>query len=187
MCPTEQDFRKPHCRDTTHAGHRLLLETPATGGSPVHVKRRGGRVVYCAGLENRRAERLRGFESHPLRTLQSRQKSNPGMRTKFDCQRDSASDNARSAIIAEHAIGMIIPPPPIPRSRQKPNRGMRTRFDCLARLPASLALRVSRVSGSYPGRNPVATCCQRDRASYNVRNATFAEPVTGGIIPPGSA
>ena len=24
-------------------------------------------MVYCAGLENRRAERLRGFESHPLR------------------------------------------------------------------------------------------------------------------------
>ena len=29
--------------------------------------RRGGRAVYCTGLENRRGESLRGFESHPLR------------------------------------------------------------------------------------------------------------------------
>ena len=33
------------------------------------------------------------------------------MRTKFDCQRDSAPNNARSAIIAEPAIGGIIPTP----------------------------------------------------------------------------
>jgi hypothetical protein len=29
--------------------------------------RRGGRAVDCAGLENRKAERSREFESHPLR------------------------------------------------------------------------------------------------------------------------
>ena len=29
-------------------------------------------MVYCAGLENRRAERLRGFESHPLRVFARR-------------------------------------------------------------------------------------------------------------------
>jgi hypothetical protein len=28
---------------------------------------RGGRAVECAGLENRKAERPREFESHPLR------------------------------------------------------------------------------------------------------------------------
>jgi hypothetical protein len=28
---------------------------------------RGGRAVDCAGLENRKAERPREFESHPLR------------------------------------------------------------------------------------------------------------------------
>ena len=33
------------------------------------TQRRGGRVVDCAGLENRRAARSRGFESHPLRHL----------------------------------------------------------------------------------------------------------------------
>jgi hypothetical protein len=26
-------------------------------------------VVYCTGLENRRSERIRGFESHSLRTI----------------------------------------------------------------------------------------------------------------------
>src|SRR3954452_19350051 len=30
--------------------------------------RRGGRAVDCAGLENRKAERAREFESHPLRS-----------------------------------------------------------------------------------------------------------------------
>ena len=38
---------------------------------------RGGRVVDGSGLENRRAERHRGFESHPLRSLESL-KSQPG-------------------------------------------------------------------------------------------------------------
>jgi hypothetical protein len=28
---------------------------------------RDGRAVYCTGLENRRPERVRGFESHSLR------------------------------------------------------------------------------------------------------------------------
>src|SRR5216117_797101 len=32
--------------------------------------RRGGRAVDCAGLENRKAERPREFESHPLRQQQ---------------------------------------------------------------------------------------------------------------------
>src|SRR5438270_10568862 len=31
--------------------------------------RRGGRAVDCAGLENRKAERPREFESHPLREI----------------------------------------------------------------------------------------------------------------------
>ncbi len=31
--------------------------------------RRGGRAVDCAGLENRKAERPREFESHPLRSI----------------------------------------------------------------------------------------------------------------------
>ena len=31
--------------------------------------RRGGRVIDCSGLENRRTERYRGFESLPLRNL----------------------------------------------------------------------------------------------------------------------
>jgi hypothetical protein len=33
------------------------------------LARRGGRAVDCAGLENRKAERPREFESHPLRSL----------------------------------------------------------------------------------------------------------------------
>src|SRR5260370_13244296 len=32
---------------------------------------RGGRAVDCAGLENRKAERPREFESHPLRNIDS--------------------------------------------------------------------------------------------------------------------
>src|SRR4029077_12148453 len=35
---------------------------------PIH-SRRGGRAVDCAGLENRKAEWPREFESHPLRQL----------------------------------------------------------------------------------------------------------------------
>lgn len=31
--------------------------------------RKGGRVVYGTGLENRRTERYREFESHPFRQL----------------------------------------------------------------------------------------------------------------------
>jgi putative endonuclease len=33
----------------------------------LRLLRRGGRAVDCAGLENRKAERSREFESHPLR------------------------------------------------------------------------------------------------------------------------
>ncbi len=35
--------------------------------SPISILWRGGRAVDCAGLENRKAERPREFESHPLR------------------------------------------------------------------------------------------------------------------------
>ena len=42
---------------------RLLVKTTSNDN------RRGGRVVDCASLENWRAERFRGFESHPLRHL----------------------------------------------------------------------------------------------------------------------
>jgi hypothetical protein len=39
--------------------HRSLITNPG----------RGGRAVDCAGLENRKAERPRKFESHPLRII----------------------------------------------------------------------------------------------------------------------
>ena len=39
--------------------------------------RRGGRVVECTGLENRRAARYRGFESHPLRNKFGQARSAP--------------------------------------------------------------------------------------------------------------
>ena len=32
-----------------------------------YVLWKGGRAVYCNGLENRRTERYREFESHPFR------------------------------------------------------------------------------------------------------------------------
>jgi hypothetical protein len=38
--------------------------------SPHNLSRRGGRAVDRAGLENRKAERPREFESHPLRQCQ---------------------------------------------------------------------------------------------------------------------
>ena len=45
-----------------------LKNAPPPSSLPAtHHSRRGGRVVDCAGLENRRAARSRGFESHPLR------------------------------------------------------------------------------------------------------------------------
>jgi hypothetical protein len=40
--------------------------------SPITSFRRGGRAVDRAGLENRKAERSREFESHPLRPYDSR-------------------------------------------------------------------------------------------------------------------
>ena len=57
---------------------------------------RGGRVVDCAGLENRRAERLRGFESHLLRHLSAQRILivEGGMRTQFD--RRAAAKTERS-------------------------------------------------------------------------------------------
>ena len=43
-------------------------------------------MVDCAGLENRRAARFRGFESHLLRHKSAQRilKSEGGMRTQFD-------------------------------------------------------------------------------------------------------
>jgi hypothetical protein len=50
---------------------RANLSVPAILPAPIltPVFRRGGRAVDCAGLENRKAERPREFESHPLRQL----------------------------------------------------------------------------------------------------------------------
>jgi hypothetical protein len=47
----------------------MLLYYRPDHSSPItdRVSRRGGRAVDCAGLENRKAERPREFESHPLR------------------------------------------------------------------------------------------------------------------------
>ena len=46
-----------------------MARSPALAGANPW---RGGRVVDGSGLENRRAERHRGFESHPLRCLRTR-------------------------------------------------------------------------------------------------------------------
>ena len=53
-------------------------------------------MVDCAGLENRRAERLRGFESHLLRHLSAQRILivEGGMRTQFD--RRAAAKTERS-------------------------------------------------------------------------------------------
>src|SRR5437867_259405 len=40
---------------------------PQAGVNAAGYSWRGGRAVDCAGLENRKAERPREFESHPLR------------------------------------------------------------------------------------------------------------------------
>jgi len=179
-------------------------------------------------------ETSRSFiESHPLRSLRSRQLLIRGMRTKFDClarrpaslalwvsrtresypgrtraatccQRASAPDNARSAIIAEPAIGGIIPTPSAlceadydqapwdenevrlphsPPARLPPGNT----FDlphCTRRYCAGVALRPSRARESYPGRTRAATCCQRASAPGNARSAIIAEPAIGGIIQP---
>src|SRR5437870_6852288 len=42
---------------------------PQAGVNAAGYSWRGGRAVDCAGLENRKAERPREFESHPLRHL----------------------------------------------------------------------------------------------------------------------
>ena len=45
-----------------------LAQPPSDGTIPaILTNRRGGRAVDRAGLENRKAERPREFESHPLR------------------------------------------------------------------------------------------------------------------------
>ena len=54
-------------------------------------------MVDCAGLENRRAARFRGFESHLLRHKFAKRILNPegGMKTQFD--RLEEAKTARSA------------------------------------------------------------------------------------------
>src|SRR5437773_10948227 len=50
----------------------IHLAAEAVGGTILSVKtRRGGRVVYGSGLENRQGASPRGFESHPLRHCKS--------------------------------------------------------------------------------------------------------------------
>ena len=52
------------------AGNAAILRADSTDHrSLVTISRRGGRAVDCAGLENRKAERPREFESHPLRSI----------------------------------------------------------------------------------------------------------------------
>src|ERR1044072_1944211 len=46
-----------------------VMEEWSNGFSTERTLRRGGRAVDRAGLENRKAERSREFESHPLRSL----------------------------------------------------------------------------------------------------------------------
>src|SRR5437588_12163615 len=46
---------------------RLIKSSAMAHFSRPKFFRRGGRAVECAGLENRKAERPREFESHPLR------------------------------------------------------------------------------------------------------------------------
>ena len=53
--------------------------------------RRGGRVVDGSGLENRQAERPRGFESHPLRSTRSMLSVSRGENT--ERRRDWKSSN----------------------------------------------------------------------------------------------
>src|SRR5438552_9399065 len=51
---------------------RSTLAQPCSDGTILATEiffRRGGRAVECAGLENRKAERPREFESHPLRAF----------------------------------------------------------------------------------------------------------------------
>src|SRR5437773_10053381 len=56
-------------------GKSVITAALARGGPDGKItgahfcRRRGGRAVNCAGLENRKAERPREFESHPLRVL----------------------------------------------------------------------------------------------------------------------
>src|SRR5207244_8096127 len=54
-----------------HRAPLQLLELEPMAELSRHFPRRGGRAVDRAGLENRKAERPREFESHPLRALKS--------------------------------------------------------------------------------------------------------------------
>ena len=48
---------------------RLIKSSAMAHFSRPKFSRRGGRAVECAGLENRKTERSREFESHPLRAF----------------------------------------------------------------------------------------------------------------------
>src|SRR5205814_2554871 len=88
---------------------------------------RGGRAVECAGLENRKTERSREFESHPLRHLRPRQQD-MFMRT---LKHGQAEISARDRGNAAESRG-----DPRPRSvlesrqpfRKAPCRSYRSRF-----------------------------------------------------------
>ena len=45
------------------------MQNEHVGVEKALVFRRGDRAAECTGLENRRSESYRGFESHPLRCL----------------------------------------------------------------------------------------------------------------------
>ena len=54
-------------RSVLSESHPGGYRNPVSGVSERGFPRKGGRVVDCSGLENRRCESIRGFESHPFR------------------------------------------------------------------------------------------------------------------------
>ena len=59
-------MRKLATNGNTENGARRCQSETGQESNPVKDWR-DGRAVYCTGLENRRSERIRGFESHSLR------------------------------------------------------------------------------------------------------------------------
>ena len=57
------------CNFRVHLKIRLELQGAIryNDAACLYQIRMGGRVVECSGLENRRRETFRGFESHPIR------------------------------------------------------------------------------------------------------------------------
>ena len=77
-------------------------------------------MVDRAGLENRRSESFRGFESHPLRICEADQKVNRGDENDVRLPaRKRKANKGEAPQMAEPAEGRIIPPPPNLRSRSK--------------------------------------------------------------------